>query len=84
MILKTFENGRWTWYDNIEKASSFYDSEAQCMCVSIRRKGSENDEVVKIMEPSYLCNDIGRTIERLFRDPKITNSKQETKVLTMT
>lgn len=71
MILKTCTHDRgasdcWNFYDNIETASCYYDSERGCSCIAVTYKGSGATSIIPIEEPAYLCNDRGQTIERLY------------------
>lgn len=55
----------WTFYDNIECARVYFDSVAKVSCVAIRFKGTDNEIVIALHDVAYLCNDAGKTIERL-------------------
>lgn len=55
-----------TFYDNIVAASSFYDAEKQCNFLSCTIKGEPSSIPFAIKKISYLCNDSGKTIEKLF------------------
>ena len=70
MILKTMTHDRgnsdvWNWYDGVTSASAYYDEEAKLPVVSVRFKDAGADVVLALTEQTYLCNDEGKTIERL-------------------
>ena len=70
MILKTLTHDHgdsdvWNWYDNIESASAYYDEASGESVVSVRFKDATADVVLVINEVAYLCNDDGKTIEKL-------------------
>lgn len=71
MILKTrtydrSDSGCWNFYDNIETARYYYDEEKGSFCVAAIFKGNVSEMIIPITEPSYLCNDRGQTIEKLY------------------
>lgn len=70
MILKTLTHDRgsfdcWNYYDNIEFVSVFYSEELKQTCAAITFKGADDEVVIAIDNLAYLCNDFGRTIDRL-------------------
>ena len=70
MILKTLthdhgESDVWNYYDNIESASAYYDENIEEAVVSVRFKNDDADIIITITEVAYLCNDEGKTIEKL-------------------
>lgn len=80
MILKTFSHDYkgsdcWSFYDNIVHVNSYYDYDDACNCVSLKFKDERPDMIVKILEPAYLCNDFGRTIEKLYPASDISDLK---------
>ena len=74
MILKIFKSNdghdKWTWYDNIEQATTYYNEETKCVCIDLKIKDREGIITQAIEEPSYLCNDLGQTIEKLYAAPR--------------
>lgn len=83
MILKTLthdhgESDVWNYYDNVESASVYYDNNIDEAVVSVRFKNTDSDVVIAITEVAYLCNDNGKTIEKL--QPVI---KEETSAITV-
>ena len=80
MILKTCTHDRgtsdcWNFYDNIESASVYHDAAVPGNLVAVRFKGADSDVVILITGEAYLCNDNGRTIERLL--PHIPQPRRE-------
>ena len=70
MILKTLtrdhgESDVWNYYDNVESASAYYDENIEEAVVSVRFKDTDADIVIVITEVAYLCNNEGKTIEKL-------------------
>lgn len=70
MILKTLTHDRgesdvWNYYDNVESASVYYDENIEETVISVRFKNTDADVVIAITEVAYLCNDDGKTIEKL-------------------
>lgn len=70
MILKTLthdhgESDVWNYYDNIESASAYYDENIEEAVVSVRFNDTDAYVVIAITEVAYLCNDEGKTIEKL-------------------
>lgn len=70
MILKMLTHDRgnsdcWNYYDNIERASVFFDEASQSSCVAVRFEGADSDIVFALKDDAYLCNDRGQTVERL-------------------
>lgn len=70
MILKTLTHDRsssdcWNFYDNIESASVYYDERIDASCIAVRYKGVDSDVVLVIQDVAYLCNNTGKTIEKL-------------------
>ena len=64
---------RWDYYDGIETASYYYDADKHESCVSLKFKGSDSDVIFPLLDIAYLCNDQGRTIEKLY--PKIKSAQ---------
>ena len=80
MILKTLthdhgESDVWNYYDNVESASVYYDEKIEEAVVSVRFKNTDADIVIVITEVAYLCNDEGKTIEKL--RPAIKEAKDK-------
>lgn len=80
MILKTLTHDRgesdvWNYYDNVESASAYYDENIEKAVVSVRFKDTDADIVIVIPEVAYLCNDEGKTIEKL--RPAIKEAKEK-------
>ena len=70
MILKILTHDRgnsdvWNWYDGVTSASAYYDDNAKLPVVAVRFKDADVDVVIALTEEAYLCNDEGRTIDRL-------------------
>lgn len=64
---------RWDYYDGIETASYYYDANAGASCISMKFKGTDSNIVFALNDIAYLCNDQGRTIEKLY--PKIRDAQ---------
>lgn len=82
MILKTLTHDRgnsdcWNYYDNIERASVFFDDGSKMTCVAIRFKGTDLGVVVGLNNVAYLCNDKGQTIEKLLPAKKNKESSEQ-------
>ena len=80
MILKTLthdhgESDVWNYYDNVESASAYYDENIKEAVVSVRFKNTDENIVIVITEVAYLCNDEGKTIEKL--RPAIKEAKDK-------
>lgn len=70
MILKTLTHDHgeadcWNYYDNIQSASVFFNEEIKMSCVSVQFNGSNDLVTIGIENVAYLCNDNGKTIERI-------------------
>lgn len=70
MILKTLthdhgDSDTWNYYDNIESASVYFDEGSGYAVVSCVFKDVDSPIVIAITDVAYLCNDEGKTIERL-------------------
>ena len=74
MILKTLtqredaehnQSDCWTFHDNIESARVYFDGTIKASCVALHFKGTEGEIVIALHDVAYLCNDAGKTIERL-------------------
>lgn len=71
MILKTYTHDRggsscWNFYDNIETASCYHSADTGNLCIALKFKGDSSDIILELLEPAYLCNDNGQTIEKLY------------------
>lgn len=70
MILKTLTHDHgcsdtWNYYDNIESASVYFDEGCGESVVSLKFKNTVDFITLAITDVAYLCNDEGKTIERL-------------------
>ena len=70
MILKTLTHDHgssdvWNYYDNIDSASVYFDEGCGENVISVCFKGVPASIVMTINDAAYLCNDEGKTIERL-------------------
>ena len=70
MILKTLTHDHgssdtWNYYDNIESASVYFDEECGESVVALKFKDCDGFITLAITDVAYLCNDVGKTIERL-------------------
>ena len=70
MILKTLTHDHgcsdtWNYYDNIESASVYFDEGCGETVVALKFKDTPGFITLAITDVAYLCNDEGKTIERL-------------------
>lgn len=70
MILKTLTHDHgcsdtWNYYDNIESASVYFDEGCGETVVALKFKDTPAFITLATTDEAYLCNDDGKTIERL-------------------
>lgn len=65
MILKTKTPKGWSISSDISNAEIYYDKEIGQTCVSLQFWKSSGITEIPISNETYLCNDEGKTIERI-------------------
>lgn len=69
MILKTLTYDRgsaecWNYYSGIKNVSVFFKDEST-KCIAISGNDFDDEVVLEISGPAYLCDDLGQTIEKV-------------------
>jgi hypothetical protein len=82
MILKTLTHDHgcsdtWNYYDNIESASVYFDENCGEQVVALGFRGTTGFITLSITDVAYLCNDEGKTIERLRPAEKTGGTESE-------
>jgi hypothetical protein len=82
MILKTLTHDHgcsdtWNYYDNIESASVYFDEGCGEKVVALKFKDTPDFITLVIADVAYLCNDDGKTIERLRPAEKLGDTEPE-------